>query len=86
MLQDAEGDDKEALHANRQALVDAQATLVDLHADFSKSPEAKRLNSVAAHARLDNAVSDLVTARNTVAGWKGQGRLLRRRFHSFFPR
>ncbi|QHE96281.1 restriction endonuclease [Pseudomonas cannabina] len=73
MLQDAEGDDKEALHANRQALVDAQATLVDLHADFSKSPEAKRLNSVAAHARLDNAVSDLVTARNTVAGWKGAG-------------
>nr|ACR46722.1 HopM1 [Pseudomonas amygdali pv. tabaci] len=72
-LQSAEEGDKEALHANRQALVDAKTTLVGLHADFVKSPEAKRLASVAAHTQLDTVVSDLVTARNSVGGWKGAG-------------
>ncbi|KPW55074.1 Effector protein hopM1 [Pseudomonas caricapapayae] len=72
-LQGAEEGDKEALHADRQALVDAKATLTDLHADFVKSPEAKRLASVAAHTQLDTVVSDLVTARNSVGGWKGAG-------------
>ncbi|WP_122761575.1 type III secretion system effector HopM1 [Pseudomonas viridiflava] len=72
-LQDAEQGNKESLHADRQALVDAKTTLVGLHADFVKSPEAKRLASVAAHTQLDNVVSDLVTARNTVGGWKGAG-------------
>ncbi|WP_440062515.1 type III secretion system effector HopM1 [Pseudomonas syringae] len=72
-LQDAEEGNKESLHADRQALVDAKTTLVGLHADFVKSPEAKRLASVAAHTQLDNVVSDLVTARNTVGGWKGAG-------------
>lgn len=72
-LQGAEEGDKASLHADRQALVDAKTTLVGLHADFVKSPEAKRLASVAAHTQLDNVVSDLVTARNTVGGWKGAG-------------
>ncbi|KTB75386.1 MULTISPECIES: hypothetical protein [Pseudomonas] len=75
-LQSAEEGDKEALHANRQALVDAKTTLVGLHADFVKSPEAKRLASVAAHTQLDTVVSDLVTARNSVGGWKGAGPII----------
>ncbi|KPB35308.1 Type III effector HopM1 [Pseudomonas syringae pv. maculicola] len=72
-LQSAEEGAKDALHSNRQALVDAKTTLVGLHADFVKSPEAKRLASVAAHTQLDTVVSDLVTARNSVGGWKGAG-------------
>ncbi|KPZ29607.1 Effector protein hopM1 [Pseudomonas coronafaciens pv. zizaniae] len=58
---------------DKQALVDAKATLVELRDGFPKSPEGKRLQSVAAHAQLDTLVQTLNSDRNSVGGWKGAG-------------
>ncbi|MDU8266101.1 restriction endonuclease [Pseudomonas syringae] len=72
-LGNVEEGDNLVLEMDKQALVNAKATLVDLHAEFPKSPEAKRLNSVAAHAQMDTLVDKLNVDRNSVGGWKGVG-------------
>ncbi|WP_231652495.1 restriction endonuclease [Pseudomonas californiensis] len=61
------------LQADKQALVEARATLKDVQTDFAKSPEAKRLKSVVNHTQLDTQAQKLNAERNAVGGLKGAG-------------
>lgn len=72
-LEGATEDSRPGLLMDRQALETARAMLSDLHADFCKSPEAKRLNAVAAHTQMDALIDKLNVDRNSVGGWKGFG-------------
>ncbi|MGN2435391.1 restriction endonuclease [Pseudomonas syringae] len=72
-LESADEGDRPILEIDKQALVNAKATLVDIHAEFPKSLEGKRLTAVAAHAQLDTLVYKLNADRDTVGGWKGAG-------------
>ncbi|MCF5630038.1 restriction endonuclease [Pseudomonas syringae] len=75
-LENADEGSSLVLLMDRQALEESKATLVDLHAGFAKSPEAKRLNAVAAHAQMDTLVDKLNADRNSVSGWKGAGPII----------
>ncbi|MDA3135712.1 hypothetical protein HG619_01185 [Pseudomonas syringae] len=72
-LEGATEGSRPVLLMDRQALETARAMLSDLHADFCKSPEAKRLNAVAAHTQMDALIDKLNVDRNSVGGWKGFG-------------
>ncbi|CAM3057291.1 restriction endonuclease [Pseudomonas floridensis] len=70
-----EGDEKSRLMADKTAIVEARTMLASIQDDFSKTPQAKRLKSVAAHAQLDKQVKELNAERASMGFLQAAGRI-----------
>nr|AAT96220.1 HopPtoM-like protein [Pseudomonas viridiflava] len=72
----AEGGEKSRLLTQKETLGEAKTMLADIQNDFSKSPQAKHLKSVAAHARFDAQLKELNADRAGMGFLQGSGRVI----------
>ncbi|WP_258197807.1 restriction endonuclease [Pseudomonas viridiflava] len=71
----ADGEEKSALLIHKETLGEAKAMLAGIQSDFSKSPQAKHLKSVAAHAQFDTQLKELNEDRAGIGFLQGAGRM-----------